>query len=138
MDVDKIAHEYVRGQETLKRLTARQGKFKELLVKAVEEEGDPDEKGHQWLAAGDLVLQRQKRQSKPYLDKEAALDWAESKGIYDEVVVMQPTLDEDALAGWVFEHREDEDIEDEYAALWVTPPPTYAFIEPQRTQNYEY
>lgn len=138
MDVERLVDTYVKGQDTLKRLAARQAKFKELLVKAVDADGEPDEKGHVWLAAGDFVLQRQKRQGKPTLDQEAALDWATGKGIYDEVVEMIPVLDEDALAGWVFEHKEDEGVEDEYAALWITPDPTYAFIEPARTTNYDY
>jgi hypothetical protein len=138
MNVEKLVDTYVQGLETYKRLGDRQAKLKELITKAVDDEGDADEKGHRWLAAGDYVLQRQKRQGKKYLDKQAALDWVASKEIEDQVMVQVPTLDEDALAGWVFEHRGEDGIEDEYAALWVTPDPTYAFIEPQKTASYDY
>jgi hypothetical protein len=135
MDVEKLVDTYVKGAELVKKASDRQAKLKELLTKAIDQDGEVDDKGHRWLSAGKYVLQRQKRQGARYLDVDKAEEWARSKGIWDEVKVVRESLDPDALAGWVYDNRE---YSEEYDTLWVTPDPTYAFLQPQEAQQYDY
>lgn len=138
MNVERLAKEYLSRKKFLDDTARTVEELKALLNKAVESEGTPDEKGHVWLAAGDFLLQRQKRQGKSYLDRAAAEEWAKAKGIWDEVKVVKEELNEDALLGYAFEHRKDPGLEDEFEALYVEPAPTWAFIAPIEQKQYEY
>jgi hypothetical protein len=139
MNVEKLAEEYLRQKALNESLQKQLDTMKGLLTKAIDEDGDQDEKGHRWLVAGRFLLQRQKRQGKKYLNREAAEQWAREEGFWDQVKVVREELDEDALLGYVFERRKAvEGIEDRLESMYVTPEPTWAFQQPVEQENYEY
>lgn len=138
MDTNRIAKEYLKRLH-MQQVTAKSvQELRGLLEKAIEAEGEPDEKGHVWLAAGDVLLQKQKRQGDPFLDREAAEQWAKELDIWDEVKRTVEELDEDALVAYVYQNRDDEGLEEQFQQLFVTPDPTYAFIKPQEVKDIEY
>lgn len=139
MNVERLAEEYIKRKQLLDSLTKEVNGIKDLLVKAVDENGTPDEKGHIWLSAGKYTLQRQKRQGKKFLDRDAAEQWAKKEGFWDTVKVVREELDEDALLGYVYVRRSDVDgIEDTLQSLYITPEPTWAFQTPVEQEQYDY
>lgn len=130
MNVERIAEEYVKQNTLLKSLEKIVGEYKKLLIKVVDEQGEPDAKGHRWFVAGSFLLQRQKRQGDKYINKERAEEWAKERGIWNKVSVTVEQLDEDALVAYAYEHRSDEMLEKEFQALYDQPPVTYAFMPP--------
>jgi len=139
MNLERLAEEYVKRKKLAEDLQKEVNQIKEMLSKAVDEEGVPDEKGHLHLAAGKYALLRQKRQGAKYLDKAKAEEWAREAGFWDEVKVVQEVLNEDALLGYVFERRKAvPGIEDQLEGLYVEPAPTWAFQPPVLQENYDY
>lgn len=138
MDVERLTEEYLRRRALLEDLTKTVGELKEMLSDVIDAEGIPDESGHLWYTAGNFLLERQKSQPKKYLDPVAAERWARDKGIWDDVKIVKEVLGEDALLGWVFDHRGTEGLEDEFQTLYVTPPPTWSFIKPKEQKQYDY
>lgn len=141
MKIDRLAKEYLSRLELQAQIAKQVSELKDMLTKVVDEQGEPDEKGHRWLIEGDVVLQRQKRQGDKYINREKAEEWAKERGIWGEVKVTREELDEDALLGFVYEHRKDANwpgLEKELEALYETPPVTYAFIKPVIQTNYDY
>ncbi len=138
MNLERLAEEYLNRKRMLDTLSTSVDELKKQLSTAVEEQGEEDDKGHKWLQAGKYLLQRQKRQSEPTLDREAAEKWAKDNGIWDKVKVVREDLDEDALAGLAFEMRNDEEFTEAYRNLFVKKPPTWAFIQPKEETHYDY
>jgi len=138
MDTERLAEEYVKRKSMLDTLGKTVNELKEMLSKAVDEQGDVDDKGHRWLTAGRFMLKREKRQPEPQLDKEEAEQWAKSLGVWDKVKVVREELDEDALAGFAFEMRDDPEVIDAYRKLFKKKDPTWAFIAPKEQQSYDY
>lgn len=130
MELERITEEYLRELGHLKTLEKITSEYKKLLIKAIDEQGVPDDKGHKWLAAGKFMLQRQKRQGDKLINKERAEGWAKAKGMWESVKVVREELDEDALLAYMYEHRDDEELEDEFNELYDTPPVTWAFMTP--------
>lgn len=122
---------FVRLRNTVKALTEQQEVLKKGLADDVERLGDVDEDGSQWLnlpaeVEGFAALKRELRVSRT-LDMEEAERILHEKGLYDECVVMVPTVDEDAvMTALVQEKLTGEDIE----AMYIRKE-TYAFV-PQK------
>ena len=139
MDAERLAAEYVKLKAHSTILAKQVDELKALLTKQVDREGIPDEKGHLWFTAGEYLLQRQKRQGDKYLDKPSAEEWARRKGIWEDVKMVTESLSEDALLGYVYERRRtDPALEAELEDLYITPPPTWAFMPPVVQKPYEY
>ena len=138
MNVDRLVEEYARSKELEKGLTKRLGDLKNLLVKALERDGDQDDKGHRWLPAGKFMLKHERRQGKPYLDKEKAKEFAIANGLWHEDAVKKVTVieevDEDALLKFFWQNK---DRESELKELYTTPEPTYA-VTYSETTHYDY
>jgi hypothetical protein len=135
---ERIVEEYLRHLDHIDMLQKAVNEYKKQLNQLVEEQGDPDDKGHQWLPAGKYLLQRQRRQGKKILNIQRAEEWAKSRGIWDDVSKTITVLDEDALVGYIYEHRGEEGLEDQFQDLHDAPPVTYAFMKPIEEENYEY
>jgi hypothetical protein len=122
---------FVRLKNTVKALTEQQDTIKKGLASLVETNGDVDEDGSQWLnlpaeVEGYNSLKRERRVSRT-LDMDAAERLLREKGLYDECIVMAPTVDEDALMTALVQDRlTAEDIDTIY-----TTKVTYAFV-PQK------
>lgn len=138
MDVERLAEEYVKRKAHAEALTKEVADLRDMLKDHLAEVGTPDEKGSKWYTAGRWQLKLQKSQGEPYLDVELAEDWAKERGIWDEVKVVRETLNQDALAGYVFEHRDDPEVEAGYRGLFIEPKPTWSLIKPQEQENYDY
>jgi hypothetical protein len=138
MDLEKLAEEYVKQSKHAKALDKIVKEYKELLSKAVDAQGEPDAKGHKFLTVGRYVLQRQKRQGEKYINTERATRWAHDKGIWDKVKVIREELDQDALMAYMYERRNDEELEEEFQKLYDTPAPVWAFMPPVIEEPIEY
>lgn len=139
MNVERLAEEYIKRKKLLDDLAKQVDDLKKMLNKAIEEDGETDEKGHRWLTAGDYLLQRQKRQGQKSLDMAAVEEWATERGIYDAITTTTTVIDQDRLVGYVYEHRKDDpSIEDEFESLYKEAPVTYAFLPPVVGKQYDY
>jgi len=135
---ERLTEEYLRHLDHIAMLQKTVSEYKDQLNRMVEENGDPDDKGHQWLPAGKYLLQRQRRQGKKVLNIQRAEEWAKEQGIWEEVSKTVTVLDEDALVGYIYENRDKEGLEEEFQELHDTPPVTYAFMKPIEEENYDY
>lgn len=138
MELERAVQEYVKHDSHLKFLNKIVAELKENIKKAVIEDGTPDNKGHKWLQSGRYLLQVQKRQGDPFLDKAAAEEWAKEKGIWPAVSKTVEVLDEDALMAYMFERQDDKDLEKEFQNLYVTPEPTFAMQKPVEDDYNDY
>jgi hypothetical protein len=130
LDLERITDEYVKQTSHMKVLEKMVKEYKDLLTKAVDAQGEPDAKGHKWLTVGKYVLQRQKRQGDKCINTERATQWAQDKGIWDQVKVVRVELDQEALLAYMFEHRDDKELEAEFQTMYDTPAPVWAFMAP--------
>ena len=137
-EIERLTEEYLVHANHLKQLEKIVASLKAELSAAVEDGGDTDEKGHQFLNAGKYLLQRQRRQGKQKLNRDRAEEWAKDNGIWEKVSKVERTLDEDALVGYVYERRNQEGLEDEFQSLHDPAPVTYAFVAPVQEEQYDY
>lgn len=136
---EMLINEYMNHLHHMEVLKKTIESMKSALSKLVEEEGEVDDKGHQWLKVGDHLLQRQRRQGSSTLDVAAAEAWARENGVWHKVSKMVEVLDEDALMGYVYEHRDEEGLEQMVKSLYKEAPTTYAFIKPVKEESsYDY
>lgn len=139
MNLERLAAEYIKRKKMAEDLDKQVKEIRDMLAKAVDEQGIPDEKGHLHLDAGKYALLRQKRQGAKFLDKAEAEAWARKEGFWDQVKVVQEVLDEDALLGYVYERRKAvPGIEDHLESLYIEPAPTWALQPPVLQENYDY
>ncbi len=138
VNVERLTKEYLSHLDHQKKLEKMTGELKELLKKAIEKEGEPDESGHRWLPAGSYLLKLQKSQGQPKLSREAAEGWARTKGIWDKVSETIEVLDEDKLMAYMYDHQADEELEEEFQELYIRPEPVYSFIRPIEQEDIPY
>ena len=135
--VERIVEEYLKNRALLESLKKVTDEYKEMLTKVIDEQGEPDEKGHKWFHAGRFMLKRQKSQGDPYLNKEKAEAWARERGIWDDVKIVQEVLNEDAIIGYVWDHKDEPGLEASFKGLYETPAPTWSFIKPVEEEQYD-
>lgn len=135
-NLEKLASEYLRSKHAADAMAARAKELKNILSKAVEERGDEDDKGHFWMNAGRYLLQRQKRQSAPFFNKNAAEKWVKNNGLWDSLkkTIVIEEVNEDDLVAYVFQHPE---FESDLRGLYTVPEPTWAFMSPQEVDQYD-
>ncbi len=105
---ERLAQEFKKSKEGIDALTKRQNEMKAELVKAIQENGYEDDKGHLWYQAGSMELKYERRVSRS-LNSEAAEQWARELGIWDDLKEIVERLDEDKLLGYAWNHKEVED-----------------------------
>jgi hypothetical protein len=139
-EVARYAEEYLKTDKAITGLNKQKETIKGVLKGHVEAVGDVDDKGHKWYQAGRFFMQVQRRQGSESLNKERAEAWAKDKGIWEEVskTVTEVYLDEDDLLGYMFDNREDKDLEREFKELYDVPSPTWAFMKPVEEEHYDY
>lgn len=137
-DIERITDEYMQHMRHVEVLQKIINEYKKQLNQHVEDQGEEDDKGHQWLPAGKYLLQRQRRQGKKTLNHQRAEEWAKERGIWDKVTRTIEVLDEDALVGYIYDNRDEEGLEEEFQELHDTPPISYAFMKPVEEENYDY
>ena len=137
-NIERLTEEYMVHANHLKQLEKIVASLKAELNEAIIAGGDTDDKGHQFLTAGKYLLQRQRRQGKQKLNIQRAEEWAKERGIWDQVSKHIEVLDEDALVGYVYEHRNKEGVEEEFQSLHDPAPTSYAFVHPIEETQYDY
>lgn len=137
MNIDRLAEEYVRSTTHIKDATERKEELKRLLLKTVEETGEKDEKGNQWIAGEEYLIKRERRVSRGW-DATAAEEWAKSQGILDllttTTTVTTTTIDPDKVAAYAFMHPELEAT----VKAFNTESVTWAFPQPIKQKRYDY
>jgi hypothetical protein len=97
-------------------LTKEQSQLKTFLSDLVDQEGEPDDKGHLWYPLEQEVdgyrsLQRQRKVSQS-LDAYEASRILKEKGLADRCYSMQPVLNEDEVMSCLYEGKlTEEDID---------------------------
>lgn len=137
-DIERITDEYMQHVHHAEVLQKIINEYKNQLNALVEQEGEEDDKGHQWLPAGKYLLQRQRRQGKKALNHGRVEGWAKARGIWKDITKEIRVIDEDALVGYIYEHRDEEGLEEQFQDLHDTPPVTYAFMKPVEEETYDY
>lgn len=138
MNLDRLVEEYVKQRGFIEKAEKRNGELKEMLVEAVDEQGeiDPDS-GHKTIATGNWILTRQRRARKNF-DTTTASEWAKAMGIWDEVsttkTVTTTILDHDKLLGYIYEHPEHEALYQSFRTEDVT----WAFMPPKPHEKIDY
>ena len=138
MNVDRLTKEYLKHLDHQKKLEELTKQLKDLLRKAIEDDGEPDENGHIWLPSGHYLLKLQKSQPTPKLDVEKAEEWAKRKGIWTQVSELVQVLSEDRLMAYMYDHQDEEGLEAELESLYIRPDPVYSFIRPVEQEEIEY
>lgn len=120
--------EFISYKKQIEKLTKAQDVLKKELMKSVEELGEVDDQGHQWIhlpeeVDGYAALQRQRRVSQG-LDMDAATAILKSKGLYDKCVEMVPMIQEDAVMGALYLGELTEDDVDKIFPKTIT----WAFV----------
>lgn len=107
-------------------LTKIKNQFRDELSAAVEEFGEPDDKGHIWLELPDgQRLQRQRRVSTA-VDEENGIPWLRDHG-FGECITTIEVIDDDAVMKQRYlGNLSDEDIDRLYPKSI-----TYAFVVPK-------
>ena len=127
----------MKSSDHIKAATARKDELKKLILKYVEENGDADAAGHQWLAGDEYLIKRERRVSRGW-DEGAATVWAESLGILDSltttVVTTTTAIDPDKVAAYAFLHPDLEAT----VKSFNTESVTWAFPQPVKQKKYEY
>lgn len=119
---------YLSLKQRIDDLSKEQSVLKTELSALVDDQGDPDEKGHIWLGLpeevdGVTALQRQRRVVQK-LDEDTANAILRSKKLYDRCYKMVPVLDEAEVMACLYEDLLTEEEIDKMFPKSVT----YAFI----------
>ena len=105
---ERLAQEFKKSKEAIDSLTKRQNEMRAELVKAIQENGYEDDKGHLWYETGSMELKYERRISRSF-NSEAAEQWAKELGIWDDLKKVIETIDEDKLLGYAWNHKDKED-----------------------------
>jgi len=102
----KVQH-FINLKRRIEDLTKEQTELKTFLSDLVDNEGEPDDKGHLWYSLDQEVdgyrsLQRQRKVSQS-LDMAEATRILKEKNLDSRCFVMQPVLDEDAVMSCLYE-----------------------------------
>jgi hypothetical protein len=105
---ERLAQEFKKSKEAIDSLTKRQNEMRTELVKAIQENGYEDDKGHLWYSAGSAEIKYERRVSRSF-NIEAAEQWAKGLGIWDDLKKVVEMLDEDKLLGYAWNHKDKEE-----------------------------
>lgn len=110
---ERLVQEFKKSKEAIESLTKRQNEMRNELVKAIQDNGYEDDKGHLWYEVGSMELKYERRVSRSF-NSEAAEQWAKELGIWDDIKKVIETIDEDKLLGYAWNHNEVEDTIQEF------------------------
>lgn len=124
---------FLRIKMTVKSLTEEGDKIKKDLSAIVEEQGDTDEDGSQWLnlpsEVDDIASLKRERRVSRSLNQERAVELLTEKGLFDRVMVTTPVVDEEELMACVYEELLTADEVDSIYDTKVT----YAFVPSKKS-----
>ena len=117
----RLAAEYKESKEFGERIQKRTDELKKVLIDNLREYGVPDDKGHKWLAAGDMQVKHERRVSSGF-DLQSAIEWIKQMDAWDEVKEVIETTNEDRILryAWANEYKD-------VVAKFYTERETWAF-----------
>lgn len=95
-DLPQLVRMYQEQRDFANKINARVEELKQELIKRIQEEGFTDDKGNQWLDAGDFQLKRERRVTVSF-NEHFAEEWAKKRGIWDEVKETIEVVNEDQI-----------------------------------------
>lgn len=122
LELVQLLRTYREQKEFADRLFARVEEMKKDLVKRVESNGYTDDKGHQWLSAGDHQLKRERRVSVSF-NAQYAEQWARENGLWEEVKEVIEVVSEEKLLATLWDKEDMKDKLDDF----YSKRETYAF-----------
>ena len=99
----KAVDAYKESKDFGERINKRTEELKKILVDNVKEHGVADDRGHKWLAAGDVQLKHERRVSTGF-DLQAAIEWVNSLNAWDSVKEVVETTSEDLILKFAWEN----------------------------------
>ena len=105
-DLSQLVKMYQEQRDFAAKIMSRVEELKKELTKRIEEEGFFDDRGNQWLDAGDFQLKRERRVTVSF-NELFAEEWAKKRGVWDQVKEVQEVVNEDQLLAVVWD---DEDM----------------------------
>ena len=103
LSIERLAEEYKKAREFEDKAKAHVASLRDSLVAALQENGDPDEKGNLWLDGGRFRIKYEQRVSTT-LEVDKVEVWAKESDMWDEITQTITVIDEDKLAGLAFSH----------------------------------
>lgn len=113
LELVQLLHTYKEQKEFADRLLSRVEEMKRDLIKRVESKGFTDDRGHQWLSAGDHQLKRERRVSVSF-NTQYAEQWARENGIWDDVKEVVEVVSEEKLLAALWDREEMKDKLDDF------------------------
>lgn len=138
LDNEMLIREYMNHLHHVETLQKNLADIKKYLSDKISAEGEEDEKGHKSLVVGSYVLRSQRRQGSPTLDTAAVEEWAKKRGIWPDIRKTIEVVDEDLLVGYIYDHRDEEGMEDTLRSFYREAPVSYAFMKPVEEATYDY
>lgn len=127
LPVERLAEEYQKAKDFEEKAKAHTASLREALVAALQDSGDPDDRGNLWLDGGRFRIKYEKRVSTS-LDMDKVEVWAQQNDMWDAITSQVVVIDEDKMARIAFERPEFAPILSEFYrqreswALKVTEP----------------
>jgi hypothetical protein len=123
-DLQSQVREYAKLKASMEFMESRQKEIREKLFQAFEDQGFEDDKGNLQLmldseVEGIVRLEKQRRVSRK-LNEPKADEILTELGIKDEIFVLKPVLEEDALMAAFYEGKITEDQLDDMFPATVT------------------
>lgn len=122
--LDAQVREYVKLKTAIDSMESRQKELRDKLLAALDTDGFEDNSGNLQIelpsaVEGVLRLEKQRRVSRK-LNEPKAEEILTMLGLYDDIFVLKPTLDEDALMAAFYEEKITEEELDEMFPANVT------------------
>lgn len=102
LPIDRLIEEFQKAKEFAETAHQRVLHFREMIVKALQEQGVPDHKGSLWIDAGDVKAKYEKR-IYTSLDLTAIEEWAKENNLWEQVSETQEVVVEEKVAVLAFE-----------------------------------
>jgi chemotaxis response regulator CheB len=122
--LDAQVREYMKIKTVIETMESRQKELRAKLMESIDVDGFEDGSGNLQLelpaaVEGVMRLEKQRRVSRK-LNEPKAEEILQQLGLYDDIFVMKPTLDEDALMAAFYEEKISEEELDEMFPANVT------------------
>lgn len=102
LDIERLAEEYENAKAFEDSAKKRTLALRELLVSALQQDGEDDEKGNLWLSAGKFRIKYERRVSTS-LDSAKLEEWAKENDLWEQLSETVEVIVEDKVAVLSFE-----------------------------------
>jgi hypothetical protein len=102
ISIERLADEYQKAKEFEDKAKAHTASLREALVAALQESGDPDDRGNLWIDGGRFRIKYERRLSTS-LEVDKVEVWAKEQGLWDTITETVTVVDDGKLARLAFE-----------------------------------